>query len=238
MLRRILLAAAALVVALVGIAYLLPRNVHVERSIEIAAPPSAVFAMLNGFARFNEFSPWAQYDPNAKYLYRGPSTGVGARLEWSGDPKTVGKGSQEIIAVEPDRLVHIALDFGVQGRGEARWLIEESGEGSQVTWAFDTDVGWNPVSRYFGLFFDRWIGADYEKGLAKLKDILEAEAGTRASPEEEGAADADAADQQASPGEGADPADATEPAAGADAPANAQSGPPRPVRKALNVPET
>jgi len=48
-----------------------------------------------------------------------------------------------------------------------------------VTWGFDTDVteGQNLfgslMARYFGLLFDRWIGTDYEIGLANLKTLAE-----------------------------------------------------------------
>jgi hypothetical protein len=46
-----------------------------------------------------------------------------------------------------------------------------------VTWAFDTDFGYNLVGRYFGLMLPRSIGADYEKGLANLKDLAEGKTG-------------------------------------------------------------
>jgi hypothetical protein len=38
----------------------------------------------------------------------------------------------------------------------------------------DSKHGYNPVNRWFGaLLLDRVVGKDYEKGLAKLKDVLE-----------------------------------------------------------------
>lgn len=43
-----------------------------------------------------------------------------------------------------------------------------------ATWGFDTDLGMNPIARYFGLVMDSMLGADYEKGLAKLKQVCEA----------------------------------------------------------------
>jgi len=35
------------------------------------------------------------------------------------------------------------------------------------------DLGNNPIARYAGLMFDKWIGGDYEKGLARLKQVME-----------------------------------------------------------------
>jgi hypothetical protein len=58
----------------------------------------------------------------------------------------------------------------------AVWTIEPEGDGSRVTWAFDTDLGMNPMARYMGLAFERFIGPDYERGLAKLKQLAEAAA--------------------------------------------------------------
>jgi effector-binding domain-containing protein len=37
----------------------------------------------------------------------------------------------------------------------------------------DSDMGNNPIGRWFGLCMDNMIGADYEKGLAKLKEVSE-----------------------------------------------------------------
>ena len=51
--------------------------------------------------------------------------------------------------------------------------------GSLVTWGFDTDVTEGVgfvggiLGRYFGLFLDRWVGKDYEQGLADLKGFAE-----------------------------------------------------------------
>ena len=34
-------------------------------------------------------------------------------------------------------------------------------------------MGLNPIGRLMGLMMDRWIGGDYEKGLAALKQVCE-----------------------------------------------------------------
>src|SRR6516162_7256303 len=97
-----------LVVALIGVAFVLPGSAHVERSITIDRPASVVFAVLNSYRRFNEWSPWADKDPNAAYTVTGPVSGVGAKQSWHGDPKTVGSGSQEIVESKPNESVTTA----------------------------------------------------------------------------------------------------------------------------------
>jgi effector-binding domain-containing protein len=100
-------------------------------------------------------------------------------MEWEGDPRLTGKGTQEIIESVPYSLVRTRLDFDQQGVAIAYFEISESEGGSEVTWGFDTDVteGQNLfgslMARYFGLLFDRWIGTDYEMGLANLKTLAE-----------------------------------------------------------------
>lgn len=173
MLRVILYVAGALAALFLVVGLFLPTSAHVERSIVTSANPATVYGLVNGFRRFNEWSPWFDLDPDAQYTYSGPDTGVGAKLAWVGDPSTVGSGSQEIVAVEPGRSVTSRLDFGSQGEATATLTVEPDGTGSRVTWAFDTSFEGNLLGRYFGLFFERWIGADYEKGLARLKALAE-----------------------------------------------------------------
>ena len=173
LLKKIGVAIVIAVVALVGVAYLLPRTVRVERSIVIDAPRATVFALVNGFRLFNKWSPWAPLDPEARYTYEGPDSGAGAKMAWSGDPKKVGSGSQEIVESRPPEMVRTQLDFGDQGTATALFTLAGEGSGTKVTWGFDSDLGMNPMSRYFGLMMDRILGPLYEKGLASLKTLAE-----------------------------------------------------------------
>jgi len=77
-------------VLFLSVGLFLPRNVHVERSIEIDRPASTVFVLLNSYRAFASWSPWAARDPDARYEFSGPESGVGARLSWSGDPRLAG----------------------------------------------------------------------------------------------------------------------------------------------------
>ena len=167
-----------IVVALVGLCLaaglFLPKLVHVERSIATSASPATVYGIVNGFKRFNEWSPWFEMDPQAKYTYAGPESGVGAKMTWSSQQSNVGSGSQEIVAVEPDQAVRIKLEFGGQGPSTSTLSITPEGGGSRIVWSFDASFKDDYFGRYMGLMFDKFIGRDYEKGLSKLKTIAEA----------------------------------------------------------------
>ena len=172
--RRIMLWVGVLLLVAIAAAYMLPRNVRVERSATIGAPQATLFTLLNGFKQFNRWSPWFELDPGAKYTHEGPGAGVGARLSWVGNPRTLGSGSQTITASEPYEKIAADVDFG-QGGGPAKQLytLTAEGTGTKLTWSMEVDLGMNPIARYFGLGFEGMIGRDFEKGLALLKTFAE-----------------------------------------------------------------
>jgi len=122
-----------------------------------------------------EWSPWVALDPNIVQRFSGPRAGVGNRMEWSSEDPRVGAGSQEITRSVPDQRVETELDFGDMGTATAWIALAPQGTDTQVTWGLIADMGNTPIGRYVGLMMDRWVGADYEKGLTRLKSIVEAE---------------------------------------------------------------
>jgi effector-binding domain-containing protein len=171
-LKKLLMFLAGIVVLLVAVAFFLPDNAHLERSITIARPPSQVFAVLDSYRRFNDWSPWFEIDPHAKVNISGPGSGVGAKYAWAGN-KDVGSGSQEIIESKPNEMVKTALDFGEMGKSIATFHLTPAAQGTQVTWSFDMGFDGKLISRYFGLMIDSMVGKDYDKGLLKLKSLVE-----------------------------------------------------------------
>jgi len=159
--------------------YLLPKEVHIERSITIERPVTMMFELLNSYRHFNEWSPWAKRDPKAQFIISGPESGVGARMSWVGDPHLVGSGWQQIVTSTPYEQINFKLDFDAQGPADTGFLLIAQGDSTRLTWFFDSDLteGVNFLdsflARYFGLLFDRWVGGDYEAGLANLKQYAE-----------------------------------------------------------------
>jgi len=172
--KKFLIGVVALAIVVVAIGLLLPSGTHVERSIAIQAPPATVFAVVNGFRNFNRWSPWAELDPQARHAHTGPAQGVGAKMTWAGNAE-YGTGSLEILESQPHRHVRSRLVFGEWEGTEVltTFTIEPDGDGARVTWSFDADYGVDLMSRYFGLLMDGFIGADYEKGLMRLKGFAE-----------------------------------------------------------------
>lgn len=167
---------AALALIFLGGSFLLPAQAVVVRSAQIAAPPEAVFAIVGDFRRFQEFSPWAELDPKTKYTFEGPAIGLGQKMGWSSEAEEVGSGSQIVTEYEPPTHVAADVDFGEMGKSTATWDLAPSQGGTLATWTFRSDLHGIPA-KWFGLLLDRWIGADYEKGLARLKEAAEKPAG-------------------------------------------------------------
>jgi effector-binding domain-containing protein len=179
LLKIIGMALGILVAVVVVVVALLSPTSHMERSIVIARSPAAVYEELISLKNFNEWSPWQKKDPNAKTVYEGPAAGVGAKMSWEGDPKTVGTGSQWIAEAEENKRVKSGLEFsGFDGEFSAEFILEPIDGGTKVTWTYDGDVSGTGIvntsmGKIFGTMVDNMMGPDYEQGLKDLKERVE-----------------------------------------------------------------
>lgn len=172
-LKNILRTALGLAFVLAALSLLLPRHARVERSVVMAVPASTVFPFINDLRQFNTWSPWARIDSATQYEFTGPSSGVGASMTWHSEHPHVGKGSQHIIESVPDERVTAVLHLGDGDNATSTIVLAPQANSTRVTWNFDTDLGFNPLSRYFGLMLDSMVGSNYEQGLATLKSMVE-----------------------------------------------------------------
>lgn len=171
--KRILIALAILLLVIAAIGFMLPSKVYVERSTVINQPKESVFSYVNDLRNFNAWSPWHDMDTAARYTFEGPSSGVGATMHWASDNKDVGKGFMKYIEVSGDTLIREQLGFMSQGSASAIFRFVSEGQATRVSWAFEFEVGANPLLRIIGKFMDGVVGKDFEKGLAQLKSNLE-----------------------------------------------------------------
>ena len=156
-----------LIIALLG--FLLPRNVHVSRSIEINASQEIIFNQISDLENFKQWNPWAKKDPNIQITIKGQ--GVGSSYHWKGNKK-VREGKLTIIKIQ-DNQVYLELDFGFKQNSYSSLIINEKDSRQSLSWTMDVDMGNNPTSRYTGLFMNKFIGNDYEAGLKNVKTICE-----------------------------------------------------------------
>lgn len=148
----------------------------VERRQTIAAAPEAVFAKVGNLHGWDEWSPWAELDPNMDKTYQGEPGAVGSSYHWSGNRK-VGEGQMTITDVVANERVGIDLKFLKPFKSEnvTELTLEPDGDNTTVTWKMTGPTTFMVrVMALFGRNMDKMVGPDFEKGLSKLKRITEA----------------------------------------------------------------
>ncbi len=163
-----------------------PDEMRVTRSLKMTAPPTAVFAQLNDFRKWETWSPWAKMDPNTKYTYEGPESGEGAMFSWVGDEKTVGSGKMTILESRSSEFLKMKLEFltPMQATNTTEFTLKPDGDQTEVVWSMYGKSAF--MFKAMGLVtnMDKMIGDDFEKGLASIKTLAEAPA-PQAAPMEE-----------------------------------------------------
>lgn len=175
--KKVLGGLAALALLLVAAIATRPSTYHVERSIRIAAPPGAVYVRVADFHRWAEWSPWAHVDPNMKQSFEGAASGTGAEYTWSGNA-AIGEGRMSMIEAVPEKRVRIRMDLvrPLRSTSTTELRLEPEGGAVRVAWAIDGNNGF--AGKAVSLLVDvkAMMGRDFEKGLASLKAVAEAEA--------------------------------------------------------------
>jgi effector-binding domain-containing protein len=172
-LKKILIGIIVIIIILILVSYLLPKSYKVERVVYIKADKSVIYNLTSNFTKWDLWTPWTKaIDSTAKFELTGNEGQVGTQWKWTG--KVLGNGEMKITDIKPDELIAYDLSFNkgkYQSRGKL--VIEAINDSSKVSWFDEGDLGYNPISRYMGLFMDKMMGPDFEKGLAKLKKVSE-----------------------------------------------------------------
>jgi len=169
--QKVLYGVLGSLILLVLIGFALPREHSVEVKTEIDAHPATVFALVNDFRRFTLWAPWADTDPNARFIYSGNTRGTDSTVTWDG--AILGSGTQTIHESRPFEYVGIVMNPGEAGEANS-WFRLERGVGTTIVhWGFEADYGMNIVGRYFASMLGSVVARDYEAGLANLKEVAE-----------------------------------------------------------------
>jgi uncharacterized protein YndB with AHSA1/START domain len=173
MLIKILIAVIVIIAAILIYAATRPDTLHVERSISIKAPQEKLFAIINDFHQWNEWTPYNK-DPAMKKTYSGSANGKGAVYAWEGN-KDVGQGEITITDTTPPKEIVFALHMikPFEGRNHVVFSLDAKRDSTTVTWTLeDRHTYFMKVMSLF-INLDKMIGGDFEVGLAKLKTVAE-----------------------------------------------------------------
>lgn len=174
MLRIIGIVVVLAIVAVLALAVMKPDTFRLERKATIKAPPEKLFAILNDFRQWSQWSPWEKKDPAMKRNFGAVTAGKGATYGWEGN-KEVGQGSMEITdAAAPSRLT-IALNFikPFEASNTVNFVLTPGADGTEVAWSMAGQN--NFMSKVMQVFvsMDKMVGPDFEAGLANLKAAAE-----------------------------------------------------------------
>ncbi len=175
MLKKVLIVGAVIAAGLAVFISAQPAPFTVSRSATIAASPTAVFALVNDFHKWEAWSPWAKIDPAMKTTYEGAPAGAGAIYTWSGN-KDAGAGRMTIADSTPNDSIGINLEFTkpFAATNTATFTFKPAGSGTAVNWSMTGNKGFLQKAFSLAMDMDKMIGTDFEKGLAQLKTLAEA----------------------------------------------------------------
>jgi len=174
MLKKLVILILVLIAGILGYAATKPGQMHVERSTVINAPAAKIFALINDFHQWPQWSPWEKLDPQMKKTLSGPTSGPGSIYEWEGN-SDVGKGRMEITGSSEPSNVTIKLDFlePYEAHNVTTFALLPSGDQTSVRWVMDGPSPYMMKVMSVFMNMDKMIGDDFDKGLANLKVAVE-----------------------------------------------------------------
>jgi len=170
----VLIILGVILVLIIFLALIAPKNYHVFRSIKLDHAPEKVWPHLKFLKKQQEWSPWAKKDPNMDLIFTGVDGEIGAVSHWKGN-KDVGEGEQEITKIAEGERIEQDLRFFKPYKSQSdcyMTLKEVEVNKSKVTWGF---TGKNKFPMSIVMLFmsmDKMVGKDFEQGLQNLKHNL------------------------------------------------------------------
>ena len=153
-----------------------PSKFVIARELKMNAAPDQIFPFINSSRKANEWMPWKDSDPSVQMSYSGPDEGVGSISTWEGNGQ-MGTGKAEVIESIAGKSVKTQLTYTkpMEMSQLAEISLAALPDGTLVRWSVTGEN--NFLGRFFCLFMnmDKMVGGEFEKGLAKLKGMVEAQ---------------------------------------------------------------
>ena len=186
MIKKLILGGLGLIVVVVVVLCVViamqPEDLKITRTATFNAPQAVVFEQVNDFHKWEAWSPWAKIDPTMKVTHSGAASGAGAVYAWAGTGEA-GEGKMTITQSRPNDHIAIDLEFlkPFAARNVTEFTFKPSGEKTDVTWTMTGKKDFIMKAFCLVVDMDKMIGADFEKGLAQMKPIVES--APKATPE-------------------------------------------------------
>lgn len=164
---------AALTLGSLLLGFLLPSTWSAEATIEIEAPPEAIYAYLESAEGWARWTP----SPNEGIEPFGPERGVGSGRSW--DDPGYGSGRFEITFLDPNREVRylVLVEDGairIEGHLVLEPFLDAAGsQRTRIAWEEFGDFGWNPMLGYLAGRMSTLQGEQLQASLETLRLEIE-----------------------------------------------------------------
>lgn len=174
MIKKIIVVIIVLVAGTLIYAYFIPPEYSISREISINAKAENIFPLIVNTKMADDWMPWKEIDPNVKISYSGPDGAVGSSSSWESDGQ-MGVGKAEVVEVIPNQKVVTKITYvkPMEFTQISEFQLTESGETTKMRWSVEGKKVY--ISRLMCIFMDldKYLGGMFEKGLIKLKTIVE-----------------------------------------------------------------
>jgi len=168
----LLVVVVVFIVVVLVIASTKPNTYSAQYSVTIKAQPDKIFANINDFHAWLNWSPWEAMDPDMKRTITG-APGKGQVYEWEG--KRTGKGRMEIVESTPPDKISVKSEWlaPMKMSNISDFMLTVSGTSTRVTWFMSGPDSF--LGKIMSVFVDRnkMLQTAFDNGLTKLKAISE-----------------------------------------------------------------
>ena len=178
MLKKFSIAVLIIIALPFIIALFLQKDYSVVTKITIDKPVTEVFAYVKQLKNQDNFSVWAQMDPDMVKSYRGTDGTVGFVSRWESQLEEVGVGEQEIMRIDEGKRIDFELRFfsPFEATDPAFMTTDAIGKNQTlVQWGFDGHLDYPMNLMFLFIDFETMIGNDLNQGLKQLKQQLESQ---------------------------------------------------------------
>lgn len=140
---------------------------YVKRSILIDSPIEKIFPLVNDFANWTAWSPWAILEKEAKINVKED----GKFFDWQG--ARIGSGNMTITSEKTNESVYVDLTFLKPWKSYAKVIynFKKVNNSTEVTWELHSSLPF--FMFWMKQMMQNMVGMDFDRGLKMLKDLSE-----------------------------------------------------------------
>ncbi len=166
---------SSLALVFLFVAWLLPPEGRVVRSITIYAPPAEVYSKLTHLKTYPKWYPWIQpgRDTDMSIIYYGVVKNEMKGFAFENPGKKAGSGHFELRKKVNDSLVTYYFDFKDMPRIYGSYTLHKKDSSTILVWEVEMNAGWKPWWRFFASMMNKLTSPVLDTGLKRLKALCE-----------------------------------------------------------------